>query len=55
MKVTTRQQQNFIGLYEAELIVRVVAIKTPSGRWRLFGLHRNGEAAIYVEKARWNP
>ncbi len=52
MKVTTRQKQNFIGLYEAELIVRMVAIKTPLGRWRLFGLHRNGEAAIYVEKAR---
>ncbi|HDI4959732.1 TPA: hypothetical protein PNO53_004140 [Salmonella enterica] len=52
MKVATRQKQNFIGLYEAELIVRVIAIKAPSGRWRLFGLHRNGEAAIYVEKAR---
>lgn len=52
MQLTTRQKQNFIGLYEAGLINRVVAIKTPEGRWRVFGLHRNGKAAIYVEKAR---
>lgn len=52
MQVATRQKQNFIGLYDAGLIIRVVAIRTPAGRWRLFGLHRNGKTAIYVEKAR---
>lgn len=52
IQVTTRPKQNFIGLYETGLITRVVAIRTPYNRWRLFGLHRNGRAAIYVEKAR---
>lgn len=52
MRVTTRPRQNFIGLYESELITRVVAIKTQDAQWRLFGLHRDGETAIYVEKVR---
>lgn len=52
MNITTRQKQNFIGLYEAGLFSRVVAIRTREGKWRLFGLHRNADAAVYVEKAR---
>jgi hypothetical protein len=52
LKVTTRTKRDFISLYESGLFVRVVAIRTPQQVWRLFGLHRNGIAAIYVEKAR---
>lgn len=52
MRVTTRPRQNFIGFYESELITRVVARKTQDAQWRLFGLYRDEETAIYVEKVR---
>lgn len=31
---------------------RVVATRTEAGKWRLFGLHRSADAAVFVEAAR---
>ncbi|NUL35065.1 hypothetical protein [Kosakonia sacchari] len=52
MKVTTRKKPAFRDFYENGMFARVAATRTEGGRWRLFGLHRNGEVAIFVEAAR---
>lgn len=52
MKVTTRKKPLFRDLYQNGVFTRVVATKTEAGRWRLFGIHRSVDAAIFVEAAR---
>lgn len=52
MKVTTRKKPAFRDFYENGMFTRIVATKTDKGKWRLFGLHRSVDAAIFVEAAR---
>lgn len=52
MRATARQKRTFCDFHEMKLFSRVVAVRTPVGKWRLFGLCRNTEAAVYVEAAR---
>lgn len=52
MKVTTRKKPAFRDFYENGTFTRIVATKTDKGKWRLFGLHRSVDAAIFVEAAR---
>lgn len=34
------------------MFARVVATRTEEGKWRLFGIHRSADAAIFIEAAR---
>ncbi|AUY01017.1 TPA: hypothetical protein MYQ04_004239 [Citrobacter braakii] len=52
MKVTTRKKPAFRDFYEMGMFVRVVATRTEEGKWRLFGIHRSADAAIFIEAAR---
>lgn len=52
MKVTTRKKPVFTDFYRNGMFARVVATKTEAGKWRLFGLHRSADAAVFVEAAR---
>lgn len=52
MQVTTRTKKTFQDFHESGVFARVVAVRTPQGKWRLFGLCRAKEAAVYVEAAR---
>lgn len=52
MKVTTRKKPAFRDFYEMGMFARVVATRTEEGKWRLFGIHRSIEAAVFVEAAR---
>lgn len=52
MKVTTRKKPAFRDFYEMGMFTRVVATRAENGKWRLFGLHRSVDAAVFVEAAR---
>ena len=48
MKVTTRKKPVFRDFYSNGMFARVVATRTEAGKWRLFGLHRSADAAVFV-------
>ncbi|TRL64848.1 hypothetical protein FMM65_20540 [Citrobacter youngae] len=52
MKVTARKKPAFRDYYENGMFTRIVATKTDTGKWRLFGLHRSVDSAVFVEAAR---
>lgn len=52
MKVTTRKKPAFRDFYGMGMFARVVATRTKEGKWRLFGIHRSADAAIFIEAAR---
>lgn len=52
MKATARKKQAFKDFYENSMFQRVIATRTGNGRWQLCGMHRNGEAVVFVEAAR---
>ncbi|EAT2666438.1 hypothetical protein EJM43_09185 [Salmonella enterica] len=52
MRVTTRKKPQWRDFVEQGIIKEAVAVRTEQGRWRLFGLYRNTDAAVFVEAAR---
>lgn len=53
MKTITRKKTAFADLYATGALTRIVAVKTESGKaWRLFGLWRDKDIAVFVEAAR---
>ena len=42
----------FTDLYVTGVLTRIVAIKTEDGGWRLFGVWRDNDIAVFVEAAR---
>lgn len=52
MRATARKKVSFQDFHQMKLFARVVAIRTNTGKWRLFGLCRNTDTAVYVEAAR---
>lgn len=52
MRVTTRKKPAWRDFVELGVIRDVVAVRTEAGRWRVFGLCRDTETAVYVEAAR---
>ncbi|MGK0743585.1 hypothetical protein ACSFCX_03785 [Yokenella regensburgei] len=52
MKMITRKKPAFVDLYQTGVLTRVVAVKTEQGGWRLFGLWRDKDIAVFVEAAR---
>lgn len=52
MKATARKKPAFKDFYENGMFSRVIATRTSNNRWQLCGLHRNGEAVVFIEAAR---
>lgn len=52
MRIITRKKPAFIELYQTDVITRVAAVKTDEGGWRLFGIWREKDIAVFVEAAR---
>lgn len=52
MKATARKKPVFKDFYENGMFQRVIVTRTSNKRWQLCGVHRNGEAIIFVEAAR---
>ncbi len=42
----------FTDLYQTGVLTRIAAVKTDSGGWRLFGVWRDQDIAVFVEAAR---
>ncbi|MNB60026.1 hypothetical protein D3C81_31700 [compost metagenome] len=53
MKVTTRKKSAFMDLYSTGVLTRVAAVRNEDGTaWRLFGIWRDKDIAVFVEAAR---
>ncbi|HEY3591916.1 MAG TPA: hypothetical protein VGL07_17885 [Buttiauxella sp.] len=52
MQMITRKKPAFTDLYNTGVLTRIVAVKTDVGGWRLFGLWRDKDIAVFVEAAR---
>ncbi|MDU3156372.1 MAG: hypothetical protein E7B34_11980, partial [Hafnia alvei] len=53
MRMITRKKPAFTELYQTGVLTRIAAVKSPDGGgWRLFGLWRDKEIAVFVEAAR---
>ncbi|HBX2460965.1 TPA: hypothetical protein MHT58_06425 [Klebsiella pneumoniae] len=52
MKATARKKQAFKDFYENGMFSRIIATRTSNDRWQLCGMHRNGDAIIFIEAAR---
>ncbi|EBZ9075259.1 hypothetical protein EUQ73_24415 [Salmonella enterica subsp. enterica serovar Saintpaul] len=52
MRIITRKKPAFTDLYQTGVLTRIAAVKTDSGGWRLFGVWRDQDIAVFVEAAR---
>lgn len=52
MKTITRKKPAWVDLYLTGVLTRIVAIKTEGEGWRLFGVWRDSDIAVFVEAAR---
>lgn len=52
MKATARKKPAFKDFYENGMFSRIIATRTSNNRWQLCGIHRNGNALIFIEAAR---
>lgn len=52
MKMITRKKPAFVDLYATGVLTRIVAVKSETGGWRLFGLWHDKDIAVFVEAAR---
>lgn len=53
MRMITRKKPAFTELYQTGVLTRIAAVKSPDGGgWRLFGLWRGKDIAVFVEAAR---
>ncbi|MGF7447855.1 hypothetical protein V7P28_31335, partial [Klebsiella michiganensis] len=51
MKATARKKTAFKDFYENGMFSRIIATRTSNNRWQLCGIHRNGNALIFIEAA----
>ncbi|EDI7707607.1 hypothetical protein CSQ21_21640 [Salmonella enterica subsp. houtenae serovar Houten] len=52
MRIITRKKPAFTDLYQTGVLTRIAVVKTDSGGWRLFGVWRDQDIAVFVEAAR---
>lgn len=52
MRIITRKKPAFTDLYQTGVLTRIAAVKTDSVGWRLFGVWRDQDVAVFVEAAR---
>lgn len=52
MRIITRKKPAFTDLYQTGVLTRMATVKTDSGGWRLFGVWRDQDIAVFVEAAR---
>lgn len=52
MRIITRKKPAFTDLYQTGVLTRIAAVKTYTGGWRLFGVWRDQDVAVFVEAAR---
>lgn len=52
MRIIIRKKPAFTDLYQTGVLTRIAAVKTDSGGWRLFGVWRDQDIAVFVEAAR---
>lgn len=52
LKITSRKKKTFQDFHEAGLFSHIVATPTEQGSWRLFGICRSTNAAVFMEAAR---
>lgn len=53
MRMITRKKLAFADLYQTGVLTRIAAVKSEDGGgWRLFGLWRGQDVAVFVEAAR---
>lgn len=52
MRIITRKKPAFTDLYQTGVLTSIAAVKTDSGGWRLFGVWRDQDIAVFVEAAR---
>ncbi len=52
MKATARKKPAFKDFYENGMFSKIIATRTNNARWQLCGVHRNGDAVIFIEAAR---
>lgn len=52
MRIITRKKPAFTDLYQTGVLTRIAAVKTDTGGWRLFGVWRDQDVAVFVEAAR---
>lgn len=52
MRIITRKKPAFIELHQTGVLTRIAAVKTEDGGWRLFGVWRDKDIAVFVEAAR---
>ncbi|EAX4620420.1 hypothetical protein S886_14590 [Salmonella enterica subsp. arizonae] len=52
MRIITRKKPAFTDLYQTGVLTRIADVKTDSGGWRLFGVWRDQDIAVFVEAAR---
>ncbi|EAO5455255.1 hypothetical protein CDQ06_23655 [Salmonella enterica] len=52
MLIITRKKPAFTDLYQTGVLTRIAAVKTDTGGWRLFGVWRDQDVAVFVEAAR---
>ncbi|EAZ0595167.1 hypothetical protein BKN58_13500 [Salmonella enterica] len=52
MRIITRKKPAFTDLYQTGVLTRIAAVKTDTGGWRLFGVWRDQNVAVFVEAAR---
>lgn len=52
MRIITRKKPAFTDLYQTGVLTCIAAVKTGSGGWRLFGVWRDQDIAVFVEAAR---
>lgn len=52
MRIITRKKPAFTDLYQTGVLTHIAAVKTDTGGWRLFGVWRDQDVAVFVEAAR---
>ncbi|EAM2841085.1 hypothetical protein D3J93_23925 [Salmonella enterica] len=52
MLIITRKKPAFTDLYQTGVLTRIAAVKTDTSGWRLFGVWRDQDVAVFVEAAR---
>lgn len=52
MRIITRKKPAFTDLYQTGALTRIAAVKTEEGGWRLFGIWRDQDVAVFMEAAR---